>query len=122
MRTHLLQGSRQIRPRCWHVNETKYLDGHSWKEFTPYSNVLWLKYVFGYVQKNFKQSGGSAEELSKFEDLTRELKKKLNPLFKVENGAFTTAEDVYQYVVEKEWISAEQVAALQEDSSILSTA
>jgi serine/threonine-protein kinase haspin len=120
MRTHLFTGGRTMFKKGWHDDSSKNMSfGHTWKEFTPYTNVLWIKYILGYLKKNFKE-GGNAEELRKFEMDTSDLKTKLNPLTKVENGALSTAQDVYEYVCQKEWITLEQLLARNEGSSFLS--
>lgn len=57
--------------------------------------------------------------LRKFEEETKELKRRLDLRTKTENGAFTCAEEVLSYVFEMGWIGEGDLGA--EGSSILSS-
>ena len=104
-------------PKSFHNEESRSLsNGHTWREFRPYSNVLWIKFLLGYVKKNFKNSGGNLRELAHFEVETSEMKRRLDPRTLVKNGAFSSAGEIYQYVVEQGWITAEQLAKMTEAS------
>jgi hypothetical protein len=54
-----------------------------------------------------------------FEKETKELQSKLNVRTLPENGAFSTAQEVLQYVAMKGWVSAEQLEASGVDSTFL---
>jgi hypothetical protein len=55
-----------------------------------------------------------------FEKETKELQSKLNVRALPENGAFSTAQEVLEYVAMKGWVSAEQLEASGVDSTFLS--
>lgn len=59
-------------------------------------------------------------DLQDFETETRELKTKLSVQISVSKGAFNTAGEVLQYVVEKGWVSEEQLMGYGGEYSILS--
>lgn len=120
MRTHLFTGGRTMFPRAWHDEDSRQLNnGYTWREFRPYSNVLWIKYLFGYLKKNYKDSGGDPSDWSRFSVETSEFTKRLNFKTLVANGAFSTAGDAFEYICEKGWLTAEQIVDLAEGSSIL---
>jgi serine/threonine-protein kinase haspin len=83
--------------------------------------VLWIKFLFGYVKNNFKDSKGNLRELAHFEVETSEMKRRLDPRTLVKNGAFSSAKEIYQYVVEQGWITAEQLAKMTEASFLSDT-
>ena len=117
MRSHLFTGRRNMFAKSWHTEESKKLsNGHTWEEFCPYSNVLWIKYLLGYVKMNFRDSGGDAEELRQFEVATKDLKRRLDPRTLVTNGGFSSANDICEYIGKEGWISIEQVAAIADRS------
>ena len=121
MRSHLFTGDRKMFKKSWHNEESKQLNGgHTWSDYTPYSNVLWIKYLLGYLKKDFEHNGGSAEELRQFESETTELKRRLDPRTLVLNGGFASANEICEFVAQKGWINAEQIAAMGETSSFLS--
>jgi serine/threonine-protein kinase haspin len=120
MRTHLFTGVRTMYKRNWHDDDSRKLNnGHTWREFRPYSNVLWIKFLLGYVKKNFKDSDGDMKELAQFEQETKELKKRLDPRTHTSNGGFSSAGEIFEYVAQQQWISAEQVEAMGENTSFL---
>jgi serine/threonine-protein kinase haspin len=99
-----------MKPKKWHNKSSRNSNnGHSWKEFIPYTNVLWIKYLLGYVKENFKKNSGDAGELSMFEKETKDLSSRLDYRSSVRKGAFSTALEVYQYVIQEGWITKEQV-------------
>jgi len=121
MRTHLFTGSRTMLPKIWHNEASKGLnEGHTWQEFCPYTNVLWLRFLLGYLKRSFNKSGGDADEMTKFEADTKELKTKLDPRTRITNGAFSSALEVFEYIAIRQWISQEQVQELSEQASFLS--
>ena len=123
MRTHLFLSDHSMFPRDWHDEGSKgQNNGHTWSEFTPYSNVLWLKYILGYIRKAFRDCGGDDGELARFTIETRELTRRFNPRTLVDNGAFSTAREVFDYVVAEGFLAPEQVANMAEGISMLSEA
>ncbi|KAG0647541.1 Serine threonine-kinase haspin [Hyphodiscus hymeniophilus] len=113
MRSHLFTGERKMHPKAWHDEQSKaWNEGHTWREYIPYTNVLWIKYLLGYLKKNFRDSGGNLEDLRRFEKDTTELKRRLDPRTLVKNGAFTSAIDVSIYVQDMEWITDTQITEL----------
>ena len=109
-----------MHPRKWHVDASRNENrGHEWKEFTPYSNVLWIRYLYAFLMKEFKKKG-DPKNLTDFQKITTELKRRLNVRTKVENGAFENAADVLQYIADKGWVSEEQLEGYGVDSTILS--
>jgi serine/threonine-protein kinase haspin len=120
MRTHLFKKDRSMYPRDWHFENSKSQNnGATWGDHTPYSNVLWIKYLLGYLKKAFKECGSDTKELARFNEETKELSKLLNPRTLVTNGAFSTAGEIYEFVCDQGWLSHEQIAALTEGSSML---
>ena len=125
MRCHLFTGERIHHNREWHNEASRGKNnGHTWKEFCPYSNVLWIKHILGFLIKRYKGLGPQTIEaktaLHEFEKETKDLKFRLNVKTSVDKGAFSTAAEVLQYVIQKGWVSEEQVMGYGSESSILS--
>lgn len=122
MRTHLFFGDRSMKPSAWHDETSRSLNkGHTWAEFTPYSNVIWLRYLLSYLIKTGKkQVEGGPKTMSDFTQDTKELQSKLHVRTLPENGAFSTAQEVLEYVAQKGWVSQEQLEAQGVDSTFLS--
>ena len=125
MRCHLFTGDRIHYKREWHTEASRSQNnGHTWKEFAPYNNVLWIKYILGFLTKRFKASGPKTEKARKdlqvFDAETKELKTKLSVQTSVSKGGFSTAGEVLQYVVQKGWVSEEQVMGYGGEYSMLS--
>jgi hypothetical protein len=55
-----------------------------------------------------------------FKQETRELSKRLDTRTKVENGAFSSAQEVMAYIAEMGWVSEEQVERYGVDSTMMS--
>ena len=111
MRTHLYTGTRTLLAKSWHSNESRFLNmGHSWDEYIPYTNVLWLNYIFTYLVKSYKRdASGLPGNMNTFLDATKELSRRFNVRTKVENGGFKTAQEVLEYCISKEWVTVQQV-------------
>lgn len=111
MRSHLFSGTRICRPAKWHTDASRDLnEGHTWAEFIPYTNVLWIKYILQYLGKNYLKS--KTNDLTAYETFkaeTKELSSRLNPMTKVENGAFSSAGQMLEYVVAQGWVVEEQI-------------
>ncbi|TVY58509.1 putative serine/threonine-protein kinase haspin-like protein, partial [Lachnellula suecica] len=55
MRTHLITGEHISKSRSWHE------DSHpeqSWETYMPYSNVVWIGYMLGYLKKVYRKGMG----------------------------------------------------------------
>lgn len=57
------------------------------------------------------------ETVSKIEIEAKELKRRLDTRTKVENGAFSTAEDVLTWMIQAGWVTEDQIAG---DNTFLS--
>ena len=114
MRTYLTTGERTTNPV---PNNAKNIseDGHSWKEYTPYSNVLWIRYLYFYLQRDFKKHGGDKAVLKEFQEQTKVLRTRMDT--RTKDGAFMSAQEVLIHVVEQGWVSEEQLEERGVDSS-----
>lgn len=121
----MLNGDRKCLPPEEH--KTPYASGIdgpiSWEAYTPYTNVLWLAYLYRYLVDNFK---GDKQELARFQEETKEMWSYLDPEAEDSVPCFGSAADVVCFGVEAGWAREEQLlggAALtleREDSIILS--
>ncbi|RDA92973.1 hypothetical protein CP533_5542 [Ophiocordyceps camponoti-saundersi (nom. inval.)] len=126
MRSYLLRRDRKCIPPDGH--RTPYargVDGSlSWDVYAPYTNVLWLAYLYRYLDDSFD---GSKRELGRFKKETKELWRHLDPDAADDVPCFGSAADVVSFAVEAGWIRqdqvAEPVASLldKEDSIIVSS-
>lgn len=125
MRSFLLRADRKcLPPEAHDVPYAEGIDGPlSWEVYAPYTNVLWLAYLYTYLTSNFV---GDAEELQHFVDETREMWKYLNPDAGLDVPCFGSAEDIVCFAVEAGWIREDQLVDVgasmidKEDSIILS--
>lgn len=125
MRSFLLRADRICLPPEAH--ETPYttgIDGPiSWDAYAPYTNVLWLAYLYEYMTENFV---GDKRELALFKKTTKEMWKYLNPQAKQNVPCFGSAADIVCFAVEAGWVREEQVMGAgntlldREDSIIIS--
>ncbi|KFA74008.1 hypothetical protein S40288_09743 [Stachybotrys chartarum IBT 40288] len=125
MRSFLLRADRVCLPPEAH--ETPYtigIDGPiSWDAYAPYTNVLWLAYLYEYMTENFM---GDKKELALFKKTTKEMWKYLNPQAKQNVPCFGSAADIVCFAVEAGWVREEQVMGAgntvldREDSIIIS--
>lgn len=83
----------------------------SWEGYFPYTNVLWLSYIYSYLISNFK---GDPKELREFKKNTRELRLHLDPGAPKGVLSFPCAGDVVRFALEAGWVEEGQ---LMEDSS-----
>jgi len=117
MRTHLFTDKRTHNKIDWHTDESRLLNnGHTWSEYIPYTNVLWIRYLLQYAIQAWS---GSPEDLDTFKGDIDELQHRLKPQTTVKNGGFETAEQVLEYALEKGWITAEQLERYGSDASSL---
>ncbi|CAH0026912.1 unnamed protein product [Clonostachys rhizophaga] len=127
MRSFLLRADRICLPPEKHDSAyAKGIDGPiSWDAYAPYTNVLWLAYLYEYLVNNF---AGSKKELNHFKKLTGEMWGYLNPEAKSNVPCFGSAEDIVGFAVEAGWVREDQLMELgnsildKEDSIIISKA
>lgn len=110
MRNHLFTGHRISERKAWHDEKSRSLNnGHTWEEFIPYTNVIWLHYFLGYLKRQCAEiPGWTREDEMKFQSETRDILKRMDVRTKVENGAFMSAAAVLKHCVEAGLIDAEQ--------------
>ncbi|CAK7230570.1 hypothetical protein SCUCBS95973_007620 [Sporothrix curviconia] len=117
MRSHLLKGDRvHLPPACHHKPYDDGPDGQpiSWKDYNPYTNVLWLAYLYGYLVRNFS---GEKQALVGFRRATRELWMHMSPDAPPSVLSFPSATDVVGFAVEAGWLTeAQLVGGCGEDS------
>lgn len=109
MRSFLLQCDRNHLPPSAH--DTPYaadVNGVpiSWATHHPYTNVLWLAYIYRYLVEHFR---GDKKELMDFRRMTKELWTHLNPEAPRHVLSFPSACDVVRYAAEAGWITKIQL-------------
>lgn len=119
MRSYLFTGTRTCHPKRWHDEASRKMNnGHTWKEFIPYTNVLWIRAILHYLIKTWT---GSKDVLKKFKKDILELEHRLHPRVAVEDGGFATAHGVLEFVAEQGWVSEQQLEGVDGDSTWLSS-
>lgn len=113
MRSFLLRADRTCLPPEAH--DTPYAEGIdgqlSWDAYAPYSNVLWLAYLYEYLISHFK---GDKKGLARFKIETREMWNYLDPDAGDELPCFSCAADVVCFAVEAGWVRQEQLNGVDE--------
>lgn len=125
MRSFLLRADRKCLPPEAHKTPyAKGVDGPlCWEAYVPYTNVLWLAYLYEYLLDNFR---GDAKELAHFEEQTADMWAYLNPDADDSVPCFGGAGDIVCFAVESGWIREEQLIGSEasmierEDSIIVS--
>ncbi|KFG78773.1 GSG2 [Metarhizium anisopliae] len=125
MRSFLLRADRKCLPPEAHKTPyAKGVDGPlCWEAYVPYTNVLWLAYLYEYLLDNFR---GDAKELAHFEEQTADMWAYLNPDADDSVPCFGAAGDIVCFAVESGWIRVEQLIGSEasmierEDSIIVS--
>lgn len=121
MRSYLLKGDRvHLPPSCHQQPYDDGPDGHpiTWKEYTPYTNVLWLAYLYGYLVRSFR---GDKRQLAHFRRLTREMWLHLSPDAPASILSFANATDVVRFCLESGWLTEDQLMGAGGDSTFLSS-
>lgn len=119
MRSYLIEGDRiWLGPKA---HNKPYQRGHlgrpiSWLQRHPYTNVLWLAYLYEFLVSHFS---GSKRELAAFAKETREFWAHLNPESPLEVVSFASAEDIVEFAAEAGWITEHQLLAGGEGSSYM---
>ncbi|KAL8355910.1 hypothetical protein RB601_001289 [Gaeumannomyces tritici] len=125
MRSFLIRGDRAHLPPGSH--DKPYDAGISWADHNPYTNVLWLAYIYDYLKRHFR---GDKRALAAFGAETAELWAHLDPDAPPRVKSFPSATDVVRFVVEAGWVTEAQllggagagedgVSVLPEDESII---
>ncbi|KAL2201216.1 hypothetical protein P885DRAFT_65497 [Corynascus similis CBS 632.67] len=78
----------------------------SWRAYHPYTNVLWLAYLYAYMVKHF---AGDVKDLKGFRRETRELWAHLDPGAPAGVLSFPSAGEVVRFAVEAGWVGESQV-------------
>ncbi|KAM0436804.1 hypothetical protein ACHAPT_002516 [Fusarium lateritium] len=113
MRSFLLRADRTcLPPEAHDTPYAKGIDGPlSWDAYAPYTNVLWLAYLYEYLTEHF---AGDKKELTRFKKETREMWKYLNPDAGESVPCFGCAADVVCFAVEAGWMRQEQLNGAEE--------
>lgn len=108
MRSFLLTGDRIHLPPDQHNKPYEIgINGRiSWEQYNPYTNVLWLAYLYQYLTKYF---GGDKADLMRFKKLTKEMWTHLNPEAPPEILSFSSAFDIVRFAVDAGWITEHQL-------------
>jgi serine/threonine-protein kinase haspin len=125
MRSFLLRADRTCLPPEEHTEPyAKGIDGPlSWQAYAPYTNVLWLAYLYDYLVTHF---AGESKQLTQFKKQTREMWKYLDPDAGADVPCFGSAAEVVCFAVEAGWVREEQLTGAEasfmerEDSIIIS--
>ncbi|CAK7266119.1 hypothetical protein SEPCBS57363_001934 [Sporothrix epigloea] len=120
MRSHLLKGDRvHLPPACHQKPYDNGPDGQpiSWKNYNPYTNVLWLAYLYAYLVRNFI---GDKKALMGFRRATRELWQHLSPDASPSILSFPCATDIVRFAVEAGWLTEAQLVGGYGEDSLLS--
>lgn len=124
MRSRFLGEERKCLPPEQHTtpyDKGKFVTPLSWESYEPYTNVLWLAYLYEYLVKNF---AGDKKEVRSFRTTTVKMWAQLNPNAKDDVPLLDCAQDVVDLALEEGWIRLDQVmdgeSVLPEESIILS--
>ncbi|KOS17203.1 putative serine/threonine-protein kinase haspin -like protein [Escovopsis weberi] len=117
MRSFLLRADRKCLPPEAHSTPyAKGVDGPlDWKAFAPYTNVLWLAYLYEYMIEHFQ---GGKRELNRFKKETAELWTYLNPDAPDEVPCFGCAGDVVGFALEAGWVREDQLQGVADGSFV----
>jgi serine/threonine-protein kinase haspin len=108
MRSFLLRGERAwLPPQSHNVAYAEGVDGPiSWGLHEPYTNVLWLAYIYDYLVNHF---AGPKKEVNAFQRTTMEFWPHLDPEADEDIPSFASASDIVVYAVESGWIDESQL-------------
>lgn len=71
----------------------------------PYTNVIWIWYLFDYTIKKYE----GVLPLTEFLKETGELREKLDPDRRIFNGGFGCASEILDYCVRQGWVYEEDL-------------
>jgi serine/threonine-protein kinase haspin len=77
----------------------------TWKDFMPYTNVIWIYYLFNYTINKYE----GVLPLGDFLKETREVREMLDPDRRCFNTGFTCASEILNYCVRQGWIDEEDL-------------
>ncbi|KAI0166470.1 hypothetical protein GGR57DRAFT_446830 [Xylariaceae sp. FL1272] len=121
MRSFLLRGDRVCLPSASHRKAyAQGIDGPiSWTTHEPYTNALWLAYLYDWMVENFR---GPKKEVSMFKRETKEFWSYLDPEAAADLPGFDSASDIVRYAVEAGWLDEDQLMGGRDEieKSILS--
>ncbi|CAJ2509822.1 Uu.00g057220.m01.CDS01 [Anthostomella pinea] len=121
MRSFFLRGDRVCLPPKSHKKAyAEGVDGPiSWAQHEPYTNVLWLAYIYEWMLGNFR---GPKKEAGAFRRQTKDLWLYLNPEAHASVPGFESASDIVRFAVEAGWIEEAQLmgGSCEVEKSILS--
>ena len=108
MRSFLLREDRKcLPPGAHHAAYPRGVNGTlSWDVWAPYTNVLWLAYLYKYLTSHFE---GDRKELADFKAETEELWKYLDPETTEDIACFSCAGDLVCFGVEAGWLGEDQL-------------
>ena len=108
MRSFLLKDDRvHLPPEAHNQPYEVGVDGPiSWAGYYPYTNVLWLAYIFQYLVQNFR---GEKKELAEFKRTTKDFLLHLDPEAPRSVLSFPSAAEVVRYAAEAGWITELQL-------------
>ncbi|KAL2133393.1 hypothetical protein VTI74DRAFT_2436 [Chaetomium olivicolor] len=110
MRSFLIHSDRVHLPPNAHTTpyplNTVTKERISWRGYHPYTNVLWLAYLYAYLVTNFK---GEKKELARFKKETVELRMHLDPGAPMDVLSFPSAGEVVRFAVDAGWVGERQL-------------
>ncbi|KAH8653440.1 hypothetical protein BX600DRAFT_79147 [Xylariales sp. PMI_506] len=108
MRSFMLRGDRICIPPENH--KVAYADGVedpiSWARHEPYTNVLWLAYIYDYLVNNFR---GPKKDLNTFRRVTKDFWLHMNPDADDSIPSFASASDIIMFTMQSGWVEEEQL-------------
>ncbi|PHH75771.1 hypothetical protein CDD82_4290 [Ophiocordyceps australis] len=125
MRSFLLRGDREWIPPEGHTrpNPQGPKGTISWTSYMPYTNILWLAYLYRYLCHHF---AGASTQLEQFKSQTSELWAHLDPCAEEGVKCFTSASELVLFALDADWIQWDQLAGVddsiteREDSIVMS--
>lgn len=90
----------------------------SWEDYAPYTNVLWLWFLFDWLINRLEESSGGSAAVERFREETKELAARLCPDDKTASN-YKDAADVANYAMRLGWIAIEDLYQDTEGNSTL---
>jgi serine/threonine-protein kinase haspin len=106
--------------RTWHTDESRLKNnGHTWGDYVPYSNVLWIRYLFMWLRMSYLKTIAPENDNYLWYSIpgVSEINKKFD--LRTRQG-FESAAEVLIFASEQGWITDEQLDENGVDSTILS--
>lgn len=119
MRTHLFFGDHSMKPKSWHTDASRsQSNGKTWKEFTPYSNVIWIRYILNWLIKTYKKQHNDNFAIKDFQAEVREMSRRMD--YRTKKDAFGCAREVLDSAFQAGFVNEEQIECFGVDSTMLS--